>query len=44
MLMNETLAIASCINENKHKNLSPLPWNGTLHFELSQAMDQSLST
>ena len=42
--MNQTLAKAFCINENKHKNLSPLSWNGTFHFELSQAMDQSLGT
>lgn len=42
MLMNETLAKMSYINENKQKNLPPLSWNGTVHFELSRVMDQSL--
>ena len=35
----QALAKASCINENRHKNLPPLSWNGTFHFELSQAMN-----
>ena len=42
--MNETLTKVSYINENKHKNLPPLSWNRTFHFELSQAMGQSLDT